>query len=572
MNYLDKLKEKCNLDDNFMNIVSQIFEKLLSFGYITKRQEKALQKKLYSNIDVVIFGNEAIMDYKTGYYDAIKKELYIKDVNNIEAIYLRILYALTTTEISRDIYSTGYSVAAISKANYKIIYNDFGINRAVISNLACRLLYTLPTSLELIPTYRTYENDFLGNKISSDNDIYFLEGKILSQICYLLNESEESLYINLFLNPRKYLKKFFIKNKCKNYTDFLNLLDETSRKYSNYNKLVFFNKILDDNYLNIKRNILDKSKKDKFIKEQEKIKMAIRKALIPFIPDDENDEYEFEQVETSLSEKINEFEEVIKSNIIKLQEMLVSFLMDNELKYSNVEYAIKLKKLNSLLIIPSEKITEKIYEIIAHKILNSFENTSTNLIEKIKYSLVNEILESEKYVKIYKDMQFKKLDGITSLDETSAVVAITIDNDFMQLVKVDDLNKNIKELENNTETLKFDSLGYLLNSPSATSSDISYIERVFTKIKNKFNEFTSVRVENMFICKVSNTKLIIIPQANNFSVIEIVEKNKEISLKLLKKSESYSIFTSSTNTNMPILYNKKEGTLARLMSLLAFFS
>lgn len=571
MNYLDKLKEKCNLDDNFMSIISQIFEKLLSFGYITKRQEKALQKKLFSNIDVVIFGNETIVDYKTGYYDAIKKELYIKDINNIEAIYLRILYALTTTEISRDIYSTGYSIAAISKENYKIIYNDFGINRAVISNLACRLLYTLPTSLEIMPTYRTYENDFLGNKLKADNDIYFLEGKLLSQVCYLLNESEENLYINLFLNPRKYLTKFFTKNKFKHYKEFLSILDETSRKYSNYNKLVFLNRTLDDNYLNIKRYALEEDKKEKLIKEQEKIKMVIRKALIPLVETDDNDEYEFEQIEASLSEKINEFEEIIQTKIVSLQEMLVDLLIANELKYSNVEYAIKLKKLNSLLVIKNKKVEEKIYEVIAHKILNTFEHTSTNLIEKIKYSLVNEVLESEKYVKIYKDMQFKKIEGISSMEENSAIVTITIDNEFMQLVKINDLDKNTKKLKYNTQTIRVDSLGYLLNNPAA-NSDINYIERVFTKIKNKFSEFTSIRIENMFICTLLDTKLIVIPKSNDFAIIEVIEKNKEISLKQLKKSESYAIFSNATNTNMPILYNKKEGTFEKLMSLFAFFS
>ena len=62
MNYLDKLKEKCNLEDNFMNIIYQIFDKLLSFGYINKRQEKKLEKKLYDNIDVVIFGNDVVVD------------------------------------------------------------------------------------------------------------------------------------------------------------------------------------------------------------------------------------------------------------------------------------------------------------------------------------------------------------------------------------------------------------------------------------------------------------------------------------------------------------------------------
>lgn len=572
MNYLDKLKEKCNLEDNFINIIYQIFDKLLSFGYITKRQEKKLEKKLYDNIDVVIFGNDVVVDYKSGYYDAIKKELYIKDITNIEAIYLRILYALTTNEISRNVYSIGYSVAAMSNSSYKIIHNDFGINRAIVSNLACRLLYTLPTTLSIVPTYRTYENDFLGNKITSDNDMYFLEGRLLSQLCYILNVSEEDFYINLFSNPRKYLDKFFAKSKFKDSKTFLNILDETSRKYSNYNKLVYLNKILDDNYLSIKKNALKKSAKEKLIKEQDKIKMAISRALEPLIEnqeDENNDQYE--SIESSLSEKIDELEDLIKTNIVKLQEILIYTLFDNESKYSNIEYAIKLKKLNELLVIYNQDLEDKCYEIIAHKILNTSENTSTNLIEKIKYSLVEEILSSDKYIKIYKNMSFKRFENFKLQDENSELVVLTINNSFLQLVKIDNLNLKQNQLENNTKTIRLDSLGYLLNNPSA-NFDISYVEKIFTKIKNKYTEFASVRIENMFICNIDNIDFVVIPSNDKFNIIEINNKTKDLSCKLIKMSEPFLIFSSNTNTNMPILYNKEESGIKKLFSLFTFFS
>ena len=572
MNYLEKLKEKCNLEDNFMNIIYQIFDKLLSFGYITRRQERNLEKKLYDNIDVVIFGNDTVVDYKSGYYDAIKKELYIKDIANIEAIYLRILYALTTSEISRNVYSIGYSVAAMSNSSYKIIHNDFGINRAIVSNLACRLLYTLPTTLSIVPTYRTYENDFLGNRITSDNDIYFLEGRLLSQLCYILNVSEEDFYINLFSNPRKFLDKFFSKSKFKDSKTFLNILDETSRKYSNYNKLVFLNKSLDDNYLSIKKNALKKSAKEKLAKEQDKIKMAISRALEPLIEsNNEENKDEFEGIESSLSEKIDELEDLIKNNIIKLQEILIYTLFDNENKYSNIEYAIKLKELNSLLVIYNQDLEDKCYEVVAHKILNSFENTSTNLIEKIKYSLVQEILSSDKFIKIYKNMSFKRLENFKLQDENSELVVITIDNSFLQLVKISDLNLKQRQLNNNTKTIRLDSLGYLLNNPSA-NFDISYVEKIFTKIKTKYTEFASVRIENMFICNIDNTDFVVIPRNDKFSIIEINKESKDLGCKLIKTSDSFLIFASNNNTNMPVLYSKEESSMKKLFSLFTFFS
>ena len=184
INYLDKLQEKCNIPDNFMSVIVSLFDRLVDFGYVSNSGAKKLTKKLYDNVDTLILGKTIGLDYKSGYYDAVKKELYIKDINNIESIYLRIMYVITTSEIDNDTYAVGYSTATLSKSDYKIIHKNFGINRAVVSNLVCRLLYTIPETLSIVPTYRTFNSDFLGNEIKSDNDIYFLEGKILSQICY----------------------------------------------------------------------------------------------------------------------------------------------------------------------------------------------------------------------------------------------------------------------------------------------------------------------------------------------------------------------------------------------------
>ena len=226
INYLDKLQEKCKIPDNFMSIVSSLFDRLIDFGYVNSSGAKKLTKKLYDNIDTLILGKTIGLDYKSGYYDAVKKELYIKDIQNIESIYLRIIYVITTTEISEGVYGVGYSTSTLSRSDYKIQHKNFGINRAVVSNLVCRLLYTIPETLSIVPTYRTFNSDFLGNEVKSDNDIYFLEGKILSQICYSLNLNEEDLYNNLFSHsPNKYLSRFFSKSKIKNLDEILKDLD-----------------------------------------------------------------------------------------------------------------------------------------------------------------------------------------------------------------------------------------------------------------------------------------------------------------------------------------------------------
>lgn len=569
MNYLDKLKEKCKVEERFYSIVEGIFEKLLEFGYINKRQEKKLYRKLYENIDTILIGNNKQIDYKTGYYDAVKKELYIRDLNNIESVYLRIIYIITTTQISRDSFAVGYSIASLSKRNYKIEHKNFGINRAIVSNLVCRLLYTIPTALTIYPTYRAYQNDFLGKEITSDNDIYFLEGKLIRQICYCLNISEEDLYYNLFNFPTKNLNKILRKTKYENYDEILLKLDEISRTYSNYNKLTYFNKLLNDNYLNIKKNILSENVNELY-KEQEKIKSAIYSTLEKYEIDMDDEEDENFNVEASLSEKISDFEELILNDITYIQNILVDFLLENENKYSVIEYVIKLKELEKMLIIKNEKLSTKIYETIVYKLLNSYEKTASNVIEKMKYSIVNEIVSSDKYIKIYKNLSFKRLNGL-KLPENTAVVALTVDNSFLQLVTINSLNKQMKKLENNTNSIHLDNLSYLLNNPSIIK-DISVVEKIFTSIRTKFNEFNNVTIENMYICNIESNILVVIAENDKFDILKVtIDKSDKINTKIVSTSETYNIFNLKDNTynsNLPVLYDKRKSLLKSLFSFI----
>lgn len=570
INYLEKLKEKCQLEDNFIDIINQIFDKLISFGYITNKQVKKLEKKLYDNIDTVFLGQDIAVDYKTGYYDSVKKELYIKDIHNLESVYLRIIYILTTTELDNDLYSVGYSTVALTTGDSKIIHRNFGFNRAIVSNLVCRLLYTLPTTLSIVPTYRTYQNNFLGQTIHSDNDIYFLEGKLLSQICYILNLDEEELYINLFIKPHKFIKKFFAKAKFEHVDEILHQIDSISRKYSNYNKLVYYNQLLDTNYINIKKNILNGSVEE-YEQEQIKIKSAIKKALFALSsPQNEKDEEEVEfNIEASMSEKMNNLELEILDSISQVQNTLVDSLIQNDEHYSSIQYAIKLKELNKMCVIPNNKLKDAIYETILHKLLNTQENTASNLIEKIKFSIVNEILSSDKYIKIYNNMMFRKLNGLPLPDNIS-LVAITIEGTFMQLIQVDSLNLTMKKLQKNTTTIYLDNLNYLLNNPESRK-DISKIEQIYTNVRNKYGEFNSTRIDKMYLGSVFGNLILLIAGDNEFNMIHITEVDGKINSKIIKLSEPYSIFNLKNTSTLPSVYQKKESPIRKLFSLFSLY-
>lgn len=565
VNYLDKLQEKCNIPDNFMSVIASLFNRLVDFGYITQNQVKKLTKKLYDNVDTLILGKTIGLDYKSGYYDAVKKELYIKDVNNIESIYLRIMYVITTSEIDNDAYSVGYSTATLSKSDYKIIHKNFGINRAVVSNLVCRLLYTIPETLSIVPTYRKFDSDFLGNEIKSDNDIYFLEGKILSQICYTLNLNEEDLYNNIFSSsPSKYLNRFFSKSKINDLEKLLTEFDKISRLYSNYNKLCFLNNKLNTNYINIKKNILNNDAEE-FKKEEKLIKLAIETALIKLSPEEvENDEEIL--IENSLSEKINELEEDILTLVSNLQKILVEILIKSENKYSTINYAIKLKTLDKILLIPNKNLKTTLFETITHKLLSNGESTASNLIEKIKYSIVNEIISSDKYIKIYKNMYFRKLEAL-GIENKTNIVALNVDNEFMQLIEISSLNKVTKNLENNTKRLQLENLGYLLNNPSIISSNIATMEKIITSIRNHNSKFNNVKIEDIYITNYKDFKIVVIRENGGFGVLKLTTKDGEFITKQIKLSENFSIFSFANSSNLPTVYKQKVNPIKKFLAI-----
>lgn len=541
MNYLEKFKEKCKLNNDFIEKVDFLFEKLVSFGYVDKLNINKLAKKLYNNVDAVFLSSDKTHDYKKGYYDAIKKELYIKDTNDLQSMFLRIIYAITTTKKKENVYNVGYSTTSLSILNYKQEHKNFGINRAVVSNLVCRLLYTEPTTLSIVPTYRTYTNDFLGNGIISDNNMYFLEGQILKQLCFSLDIHEEDLYYHLFVNPDKYLTKILERNKVEDPERLLKLLDKASRNYSNYNKLLYYNKLLDDNYLASKKVLPNEKIDEKLIKEKETILYRISKNLYDINPELEEDE--IEDVSVSLNETINELEEALINDVINIQNILVDTLITSENKYSPITFTIKQKQLSKLLIFDNDKLEDSIFNTISYKVLNTFESSSSNLIEKMKYSIASEVLSSEKYAKIYSNMEFIRLTNL-DLDDNTEIMALSVDDTFLQLIKVKDLNLPFKALRDNTELIKIDNFKFLLNTPLSVSGTQN-IEKVYTYIKTHHEKYKTIEVEKLYITNVCNNTLVLVLTEDSFEIFKMDIVNDEVISNTVALSEKYSIFNTA---------------------------
>lgn len=542
MDYLEKFKEKCKLNNDFMEKLDFLFERLIHFGYIDRTNLNRLYKKLYNNINAVFLTSDKVHDYKTGYYDAITKELYIKDTNDLESFFLRIIYAITTSQKKEDVYTVGYSTTSLSKLNYKQEHKNYGLNRAVVSNLVCRLLYTEPTTLSIVPTYRTYKKDFLGNGIDADNNIYFLEGQILKQMCFALNIQEEDLYYHLFVNPVSYLNKILAKCKVENPDQLLSIFDRASKNYSNYNKLLYYNRLLDENYLSTKKTLPNEEIDESLIKEHEKLNFIITKTILDIKP--QTDEDSIEDVELSLNEVVNELEENMIKDVINIQNILVDTLIISENRYSPILFTVKQKQLSKLLIFKNEKLENSIYNTITYKILNTFESTSSNLIEKMKYSIASEVLSSEKYIKIYNNMEFNRLTNL-DLDENTEIMALSVDNTFLQLIKVKGLNLPFKELKDNTEIIKIDNLKFLLNSPMSISSTQN-IEKVYTYIKTHHEKYKTIEIEKLYITNINDTTLVLVLSDDNFEIFKMDILNDEVNCIKVSLSETYGIFNSSS--------------------------
>ena len=542
MDYLQKFKEKCKVNDIFMDKVSFLFERLLHFGYVDKLNISKLEKKLYTNIDTVYVSSDETKDYKTGYYDAITKELYIKDIDDTESMFLRLVYAITTTKKKEQTYNVGYSTTSLSNLNYKQEHKNYGLNRAIVSNLVCRILYTEPTTLSIVPTYRTYKKDFLGNGFDADNNIYFLEGQILKQMCFALGIQEEDFYFHLFVNPARFLERTMDKCKVENPDQLLAIFDRASKNYCNYNKFLYYNRLLDNNFLKAKKTLPNEKMDEDVIKERNELTYMINKK-IQEIDSSVDEEDELEDVAASLNETINKLEENMISDVVNIQNILVDTLLISENRYSPIQFTVKQKQLSSLLLFKNEKLEDSIYSTISYKVLNTFESTSSNLIEKMKYSIVSELLSSEKYIKIYNNMEFNRLVNL-DLDDNTEIMALSVNGTFLQLMKIKDLNLPFTELKDNTEIIKIDNLKFLLNSPLSVKTTQN-IEKIYTYIKTHHEKYKTIEIEKLYITNIGNTTLVLVLSDDNFEIFKMDIVDDKIECTKVALSEKYAIFDSS---------------------------
>ena len=563
--YLNSLKDKLRLSNEVVDILYELLEKLRLAGYVSKSKEMDLVDKLYENVDRVLIGTEASEDFKSGYYDAYKKELYIKDISNKKAVYQRFLYAMTTKEIDNSKYMVGYSYTSMNKNNFKLHHEGYGINRAIIANLASKLADSEKTSIAFNLVYTRYKTNFLGYDIISENDNYYFESNLFSQLCYALNIPKEVFYEKLFSrSPIVDIQKEF-ENIDFDAKEYINLMDSLSRKYSNYNKLKQLANNLND--VQIKLQKIDKEDKNNAHRlsiEERKFKREINDCIIKYTDIDEDSIED----EINVKEVLENMENYIISKVVEAQNILSTYLCDLEVSSDAISFASRLKQYNNMLIIKEPKIEKLIYEIITEKVLKTNELTACNLIEKIKYSLVQELISTDKYNGVYKDFTFKKISSLNEQNET--YIIIMSHGQFVQVVKVSDLDNRIQRLENNTEIILTDNFRHILNS-DYMQTNADKVEKIFTALKEKYEYFSKITLENINYFEKNKNYYLVMQYKNDIYVAKATENLGEFDISMMELSENYYIFKEEFKKNeslLPVLYKGEENIFSFLFKRL----
>ncbi len=556
---LTLFKEKYNTSDYFVSVVESLIEKLIQFEYVSSSKVSNLMEQFYNNVDTIVIGSNNAYDFKSGYYDANLKELYIKDEKNIPAVYLRLLYAITTTEVEDNVYNVGYSTTKLRKDSYKLGYKNFGINRAVMSNLTYALCNFIPTASQISLTRKTYTHDFLGLKIETDNELYSLESRLLSQACFVLDLEPEFLYEGVFSKePVKVLDGIFEKKKFTNKDTFLQLFDDISKRYNTYNKLAYLSNKLNDNYIEYKKNVL-KADVDIILKEQDVIESHISSVIKSLYNPQDTDDME---VETGLAEALEHLEAELKELLVKFQNILCDNIITSNSHLPYIKYANKLKCFNDILIIPNNKLLKTIQNTILFKLMPETEVTEINLVQKIKYAIIEHILSSTDYTNISNTFYFYNITSFENDSNGTAVILLHSDKTLGKVVTINGLNKKINT--NSKFSLNYiplDNLKHMMNS-NYSSTYIGNVEVLYTSLKNSFTQFKNISLDSVFVFEYEGKKYLVVYSDGNIHVLSYTYLSGEYGFNLLNLSEQYKVFGKSVaskanlKSNLPILYKK----------------
>ena len=223
-------------------------------------------------------------------------------------------------------------------------------------------------------------------------------------------------------------------------------------------------------------------------------------------------------------------------------------------------YANRLQKFNKMLIFPSKKVSDTIFNTIIYKLMPDNELTAINLIQKLRYSLINNILSDDKFTDVSKKIGFYANVKDISPDLSIAHVFATVNDRFSHIVEISSLDKKMRKIENNCKIIPCDNLKYLLNS-DYSNMYVEKIEKVVSSLKESFPEYKQTTLDSMFFFNAFNKDYLIIQEHKKISVFLLQYNASGYLCVPIDISDYFSLFYANAKKEaesslLPVMYKK----------------
>jgi len=261
---------------------------------------------------------------------------------------------------------------------------------------------------------------------------------------------------------------------------------------------------------------------------------------------------------TQLPETIDSLYNELRNDIIFIQDILAEQLIESSKHLPYSKYASKLKCFNNILIEPNEKLNKKIEEIILFKLMPEIEVTGINLMEKIKYALIEQILAEKDYSDISNTFSFYNITALENSDNGSCLIILNSETSLAKVLEISGLEQTGR---NYTITpIPLDNLKHIMTT-NYSSIYIGSIEKLYSSLKNSFKQFSNVSLENIFVFEYDSKKFLLVYENDTPNIVSFVTGQIH-NFQNLPLSEKYKVFGKSVvggktkSSSLPTLYNK----------------
>jgi hypothetical protein len=185
------------------------------------------------------------------------------------------------------------------------------------------------------------------------------------------------------------------------------------------------------------------------------------------------------------------------------------------------------------------------------------EVTGSNLVEKIKFALIEQILAEKDYSDISNTFSFYNIHTLDNADRGSSLIILNNTKPISKIIEVTGLDTS-----NHNYTLTpipLDNLSHILNT-SYSSFFIGNIEKLYSDLKNNFKKFANIPLDQIYTFEYDGKKFLLL-HINNEPFVVSFSTQSIRNFQLQPLSEKYKVFGKTvikikdkTESALPVLY------------------